>query len=369
MTSTTDRAEVNRRNGARGGPKTPEGKARSRFNALKHGMSAKLPVLPQEDPEAYRQRLDAWMTHLEPRNPVEQFLIEQAVTASWRLERADRMETASLTDRLDGIQAQRDLKRRIEAHELARRLLPAADAELERAILEIYLKDPFLHYLSTDLRNGTDESGDEPESILARLVATDVGGHWLLGRWRRLGAILDRGEDWRLDDLAEALRLTGRKPLGLGTKAWNDRRAQVGKETDPRPAAELELQLLRQFDPDLPADRGEARAALSPMGRADARTIGADRAGDGRTRGGRQGRRGRSMLDRPERARRAAAALSPRPRPRLPPHARLADEGPPLAERHGTGLVRPGRSRPVPARQRPRRPPRADRRRSPDPTR
>ncbi len=263
MSSTTDRAEVNRRNGARGGPKTPEGKARSRFNALKHGMSAKLPVLPQEDPEAYRQRLDAWMTHLEPRNPVEQFLIEQAVTASWRLERADRMETASLTDRLDGIQAQRDLKRRIEAHELARRLLPAADAELERAILEIYLKDPFLHYLSTDLRNGTDESGDEPESILARLVATDVGGHWLLGRWRRLRAILDRGEDWRLDDLAEALRLTGRKPLGLGTKAWTDRRAQVGKETDPRPVAELELELLRQFDPDLPADRGEARAVLS----------------------------------------------------------------------------------------------------------
>ena len=44
--------------------------------------------------------------------------------------------------------------------------------------------------------------------------------------------------------------------------AWKDRRAQVGKETDPRPAAELERQLLRQFDPDLPADRGEARAAL-----------------------------------------------------------------------------------------------------------
>ena len=263
MSSTTDRAETNRRNAARGGPKTPEGKARSRFNALKHGLSAQVPVLPQEDPEAYRQRLDAWMAHLEPRNPVEQFLIEQAVTASWRLERADRMETASLTDRLDGIQAQRDLKRRIEAHELARRLLPFADAQLEKAIQEIYLKDPFLHFRSTDLRNGTDESGDDPESILARLVASDVGGHWVLGRWRRLRAILDRGEDWRLDDLAEALRLTGRKPLGLGTKAWTDRRAQVGKGTDPRPVAELELELLRQFDPDLPADRGEARAVLS----------------------------------------------------------------------------------------------------------
>ena len=85
MTTTTamiDRAEINRRNAARStGPRTPEGKARSRLNAVKPGCRARLPVLPGEDPEAYRGRLDAWgdgrkkrdASHLRisnsPRNP------------------------------------------------------------------------------------------------------------------------------------------------------------------------------------------------------------------------------------------------------------------------------------------------------------
>jgi hypothetical protein len=50
-----DRAEISRRNGAKSkGPKTPEGKERSKFNALKHGMSARTIVLPGEDAESSR---------------------------------------------------------------------------------------------------------------------------------------------------------------------------------------------------------------------------------------------------------------------------------------------------------------------------
>ena len=65
MTATTtaaERAEISRRNARKStGPKTPEGKNRSKFNAMKHGMDAKTPVLPGEDAEAYRRadrRLD-----------------------------------------------------------------------------------------------------------------------------------------------------------------------------------------------------------------------------------------------------------------------------------------------------------------------
>ena len=48
--TTSKRAEASRHNGRKSrGPKTAEGKSRSRFNALNHGMRAKTIVLPGED--------------------------------------------------------------------------------------------------------------------------------------------------------------------------------------------------------------------------------------------------------------------------------------------------------------------------------
>src|SRR5947207_12841667 len=96
--TTTDRAENSRRNGSKcTGPKTPEGKNRSRFNAVKHGLSAKTLVLPGEDGEAFQGRLDSWTNDLAPRNDVEQDLVGRAVQVSWQLDRADRAEVARLT--------------------------------------------------------------------------------------------------------------------------------------------------------------------------------------------------------------------------------------------------------------------------------
>ena len=94
---TTDRAEINRRNAQKStGPKTPEGKSRSRFNAVKHGMAAKTLVLPGEDPEVLRERIEAWTADLQPENDLEQYLVERAAAVSWQLDRADRADTARL---------------------------------------------------------------------------------------------------------------------------------------------------------------------------------------------------------------------------------------------------------------------------------
>ena len=85
------RAEANRRNAQKStGPRTPEGKDRSRFNAVKHGLRAKSDILPGEDVEAFQVRLEGWTRELDPRDDVERFLVGHAVRMSWQLDRAQR---------------------------------------------------------------------------------------------------------------------------------------------------------------------------------------------------------------------------------------------------------------------------------------
>ena len=71
MTS-PEKIEANRRNAQKStGPRTPEGKSRSRWNALKHGLDAHAPVLPGESAEALQERIDTWTDQLQPRNDAE----------------------------------------------------------------------------------------------------------------------------------------------------------------------------------------------------------------------------------------------------------------------------------------------------------
>ena len=125
MTTTPDRAEINRRNSRRStGPRSPEGKTQSRMNAIKHGCRAKLLVLPGEDPQVYQDRLDAWTGKFDPRDPVEAYLVKRTVNVSWQLDRANRAEVAELTEQID-----KEAARRVgEAAELGTRLfrLPGA---------------------------------------------------------------------------------------------------------------------------------------------------------------------------------------------------------------------------------------------------
>jgi hypothetical protein len=88
------RAEASRRNGAKSrGPKTPEGKARSAQNALKHGMGAeKHMVLPQEDGAEFEALAAALIEELEPAGALQVALARRVAVAAWRLDRADRIE-------------------------------------------------------------------------------------------------------------------------------------------------------------------------------------------------------------------------------------------------------------------------------------
>jgi hypothetical protein len=87
--------EANRRNAQLStGPKTPEGRAVSRMNALKHGLTAQQIVLFDERPENFEAFFDEIVDALKPTDPIETQLAERIAVCAWRLRRAYRIEAA-----------------------------------------------------------------------------------------------------------------------------------------------------------------------------------------------------------------------------------------------------------------------------------
>jgi hypothetical protein len=88
--ATEKQIQANRRNALRStGPKTPEGKAAVRLNALRHGLRARGILLPGENPEE-RDRLFADLENeWRPKNRTEQLLVEQMAVAQWKLARLE----------------------------------------------------------------------------------------------------------------------------------------------------------------------------------------------------------------------------------------------------------------------------------------
>lgn len=78
---------ANRRNGRKSkGPKTEEGKSRSRWNAVKHGvLSRRLLVLKDDDTQTYTLLLENLRRDLNPGNALEEILVEKIAMAYWRL--------------------------------------------------------------------------------------------------------------------------------------------------------------------------------------------------------------------------------------------------------------------------------------------
>ena len=69
MACTAAQLEANRRNAQRSsGPKTQEGKERSRRNGLKHGLTGAGIVLPLEDEAEVARRFEALQTELKPKH-------------------------------------------------------------------------------------------------------------------------------------------------------------------------------------------------------------------------------------------------------------------------------------------------------------
>jgi hypothetical protein len=90
------RADIARANGSKSkGPTTPEGKAKSSKNALKHGFAAKINVLiAPDDSDAWQTHIDGYHASYLPTNYVESEFVAQLASISWRQSRLTGIETA-----------------------------------------------------------------------------------------------------------------------------------------------------------------------------------------------------------------------------------------------------------------------------------
>ena len=76
------------------GPKTPEGKKRSSLNALRHGLSGQIVVLPNEDMQAYLAFGQRLLEDLAPQGELEKQMVQTLVDTQWRLNRGRSVENS-----------------------------------------------------------------------------------------------------------------------------------------------------------------------------------------------------------------------------------------------------------------------------------
>ena len=90
--TTEKQIEANRENAKLGGVKTEEGKAVSRYNAIKHGLLSREVLLEGEDEGILIEMGKKLRTELEPMTELELVLVDRITANVWRLKRVMQME-------------------------------------------------------------------------------------------------------------------------------------------------------------------------------------------------------------------------------------------------------------------------------------
>jgi hypothetical protein len=195
--------EANRRNAARStGPKTPEGKAASSRNAVKHGLTANEILLAHENRDAYDARLQTWLDHDQPTDPGHVAAIERLVYTQFRLDRCTRHETETTKQRVLHAAGRFDADELASAYTLGRRLI---DDPIQR--------DPDAGDFKLQVIGAKHDRwfNDEPAVLLLQLQSTAQGVDWLLARWRELLQILESELSWNFYYQNRAIRLLGKR--------------------------------------------------------------------------------------------------------------------------------------------------------------
>ena len=95
--ATEKQIEANRQNSLKStGPKTSEGKSTIAQNAIKHGFLSCQSLIKGESQADFDLHLERIFSEFNPAGPIETHYVGRMVTISWRLLRANRLQTAAI---------------------------------------------------------------------------------------------------------------------------------------------------------------------------------------------------------------------------------------------------------------------------------
>jgi len=101
------------------GPRTPDGRAVSRWNALQHGVLARALIPPALEPYESRQEFAALLQTLRqelgPQSALEEILVERIATSYWRLARLLRAEAGTIAQHQETAEQHMAHKRQMRA--------------------------------------------------------------------------------------------------------------------------------------------------------------------------------------------------------------------------------------------------------------
>ena len=107
--------EANRQNAKLGGVKTEEGKAVSKYNAVKHGLLSEKVLMKNESMEKLEEFWQKLRKDFKPQSEIELLLVDRIVTGFWRLSRLLALEEQETRDYFgEGLKNNADLFFRYE---------------------------------------------------------------------------------------------------------------------------------------------------------------------------------------------------------------------------------------------------------------
>jgi hypothetical protein len=104
------KAAANRQNALKSTrPKSPDGKAAVRLNALRHGLLSEEILLPGEDEQALRELAEGLRAELQPVGELECLLVDRITSLLWRLRRLGWVEAGVFIQESYGVVGDSDV--------------------------------------------------------------------------------------------------------------------------------------------------------------------------------------------------------------------------------------------------------------------